>query len=253
MTRELVLIGIGAGDPDWLTLEAVAAIQQLDVLFVVVKEAGLDDLVDARRAIIERHRPTPPRVVELVDPPRPWRSVPDYPAAVAHWRSQRCSSWGAAVGEHLGTDQTGGFLCWGDPGLYESTLAIIDQIIADDPAGSLTSRVLPGISTVHAITARHRIPLNRQGRAVQIMPARLLESGLPADVDDAVVMLDGRQTFSLIDPTGLDIYWGAFLGTADEILISGELIAVRQEILDARAEALARKGWMFDSYLLRRR
>ena len=45
MSRELLLIGIGAGDPDWVTLEAVRAIQRLDVLFVVLKEDELDDLV----------------------------------------------------------------------------------------------------------------------------------------------------------------------------------------------------------------
>ena len=35
--RELVLIGVGAGDPEWVTLAAVRAIQEIDVLFVVVK------------------------------------------------------------------------------------------------------------------------------------------------------------------------------------------------------------------------
>lgn len=66
-------------------------------------------------------------------------------------------------------------------------------------------------------------------------------------------MLDGQQTYASIDPVGLDIYWGAYLGTPDEILICGALADVRDEIATARAEATARKGWMFDTYLLRRR
>ena len=74
MSRELLLIGIGAGDPDWVTLEAVRAIQRLDVLFVVLKEDELDDLVEARREVLGRHRQTLPRIVELNDPPRPWRT-----------------------------------------------------------------------------------------------------------------------------------------------------------------------------------
>lgn len=256
MSRELLLVGIGAGDPDWVTLEAVRAIDALDVLFVVLKEGEYDELVDARRAVIERHRGRPLRTVELRDPPRPWRTAPDYPAAVARWRRQRLEQWGAAVASELPDGGVGGFLVWGDPSLYESTLAIATELAEASAATSepeLAVRVIPGISCVHALTARHRIPLNRQGRAVQVAPARLLREGLPSGVDDVVVMLDGRQTFAAIDPAGIDIYWAAYLGTPDEILIAGPLDAVRDRILAVRAEAAARKGWMFDTYLLRRR
>ena len=251
MARELLLIGIGAGDPDWVTLEAVRAIEALDVLFVVRKEDQLDDLVEARRVVVGRHRSRPLRTVDLDDPPRPWRTTDDYPAAVRRWRQQRLANWSAAVRAELADGQVGGFLVWGDPSLFESTLAIVDELV--DATDDVTRRVIPGISCVHALTARHGIPLNRVSRAVQITPARLIADGLPGDVDDAVVMLDGKQTFALIDPTGIDIYWGAYLGTADEILIAGPLEQVRDEIVRVRAEAAERKGWMFDTYLLRRR
>lgn len=251
-SRELLLIGVGAGNPDWVTLEAVDAIRALDVLFVVLKENEYDDLVDARRAVVARHRETPLRTVELRDPPRPWRTAPDYDAAVARWREQRLEQWGAAVASELAEGQTGGFLVWGDPGLYESTLAIVNEMAAQ-PHSGLSVRVVPGISSALAIASRHKVPLNRQGRAVQISPARLLRDGMPEGVDDVVVMLDGHQTFANIDPTGLDIYWGAYLGTPDEVLISGPLEAVRAEIVATRESETARKGWMFDTYLLRRR
>lgn len=252
MSRELVLIGIGAGDPDWVTLEAVRAIRAIDVLFVVLKEDELDDLVQARREVVARHRDTPLRTVELRDPPRPWRSAPDYDAAVAQWRAERREQWGDAVAQALPDGRTGGFLVWGDPSLYESTLAIAEELARRAPQ-PLSLRVVPGVSSVLALAARHRIPLNRQGRALQISPARLLQDGMPEGVDDVVVMLDGRQTFATIDPTGLDIYWGAYLGSTDEILVAGPLEAARAEIVARRAEAADRKGWMFDIYLLRRR
>lgn len=254
MSSELLLIGIGAGHPDWLTLQAIDAINALDVLFVVVKEGEYDELVNFRRSLIARHRHAPLRSVELTDPPRPWRTAPDYAAAVARWRAQRLQSWGAAVERELPEGGTGGFLVWGDPSLYESTLAIVTELAASaSVTHELQIRVIPGISCVHALTAAHRIPLNRQGRAVQVAPARLLRDGMPADVDDVVVMLDGRQTFGLIDPSGLDIYWAAFLGTPDKLLVAGDLATVREEIARVRAEAAAAKGWMFDTYLLRRR
>ncbi len=255
-TRELALIGIGAGDPDWITLEAVKAIRSLDVLFVVVKEEEYDEPVRFRRELVAAHRtPEPPlRVVELRDPPRPWQTTADYPAAVARWRAQRLAQWSDAVASGLNDGERGGFLVWGDPSLYESTLAIVRELVDAAPAGRrIGVRVIPGISSVLALAARHRIPLNRQGRAVQISPARLLSDGMPPDADDVVVMLDGRQTFAHIDPTGIDLYWGAYLGTPDEILLAGPLGEIADEVLRVRAEAAARKGWMFDTYLLRRR
>jgi precorrin-6A synthase len=50
----------------------------------------------------------------------------------------------------------------------------------------------------------------------------------------------------------LTIYWGAYIGTEDEILVSGQLPDVMDEIERVRAEARARHGWIMDTYLLRR-
>lgn len=259
MTRHLDLIGIGPGNPEWLTVAAVHAIRDLDVLFVVIKEHDVDDLVEFRREILRRYRlesDGPLRIVELQDPPRPWQSAPDYKKAVATWRRQRLEQWTRAVEDGLGDGERGGFLVWGDPGLFESTLAIVKKMLVAveaDGGVPIELEVIPGISSSLSLASRHQIPLNRQGRALQISPARLLADGMPKEVDDVIVMLDGRRTFSLIDPTGLDIYWAAYIGTPEEILISGDLAEVRDEILRARAEAEERLGWVFDTYLLRRR
>jgi precorrin-6A synthase len=248
--RRLLLIGIGAGDPDHVTVQAVAALDAFDVLFLVTKD-GTDELVALRRAIVDRHRTAGPyRTVELADPPRPWREAPDYRAAVARWREQRRAAWRAAIHDTLAEGETGAFLVWGDPSLYESTLTVVAELAEQDD--DLDYEVLPGVSAVHALTARHRIALNRVGRAVLITPARLLTDGLPDDVDDVVVMLDPGTAFAALPPDGLDIYWGAYLGTEDELLVAGPLAEVAGEIVRVRAEAKARKGWMFDTYLLRR-
>jgi precorrin-6A synthase len=239
----ILLIGIGAGDPDHVTLQAVAAINAFDVLFVVTKEQA-EELTELRRAVVARHRTRPYRTVALPDPPRPWREAPDYRAAVATWREQRAALWRRAFAE-LPPGETGAFLVWGDPSLYESTLAIVGELGVDH-------EVIPGVSSLHALTARHKIPLNRVGRAVQITPARLLADGLPENVDDVVVMLDAHATFTTLAPDGIDIYWGAYLGTPDEMLMSGPLSECAAPIRTAREEAKARKGWIFDIYLLRR-
>ncbi len=251
--RRLLLIGVGAGDPDHVTVQAVGALNAFDVLFVVVKDAGTQELVELRRRIVERHRTAGAyRTVELDDPPRPWRQAADYREAVERWRTERVAQWERALREHLADGVTGAFLVWGDPGLYESTLAVVQEI-AVRGAVAFEYEVIPGISSVHALTARHRIALNRVGRAVQITPARLLSEGMPSNVDDVVVMLDAHATFATIPSAAIDIYWGAYLGTPDELLRSGPLAEMAPEIVRVRDAAKARKGWMFDIYLLRRR
>lgn len=249
--RTLFVIGIGAGDPEHVTVQATRALNAADVVFVIEKPGDRDDLVRLRREICDRYiEGDGYRIVNLPDPERD-RSAPAYREAVEDWRRRRGEIWERAIEGELGEEQQGVFLVWGDPSLYDSTLAILDDVLARGTV-AFEHRVIPGISSVHALTAQHRIALNRVGGMVQIMPARLLAEGLPADVDDAVVMLDSGGAFARIAPEGIDIYWGAYLGTEDEILISGPLAEVAEEIERVRREARERQGWIMDIYLLRR-
>jgi precorrin-6A synthase len=105
---------------------------------------------------------------------------------------------------------------------------------------------------LQALAARHRVPFNRVGGAVQITTGRRLAEGLPAEADDVLVMLDSSCTFSRFASEDVDIYWGAYVGTEDEILVSGRVGEVAAEIERLRSEARERNGWVMDSYLLRR-
>ena len=71
-------------------------------------------------------------------------------------------------------------------------------------------------------------------------------------MDDVVVMLDAHCTFAQIADQDADIFWGAYLGTPDELLISGPIRDVAHQIKAVRAEAQRRKGWIMDTYLIRR-
>ena len=66
-------------------------------------------------------------------------------------------------------------------------------------------------------------------------------------------MLDGDCSFKAVGDSGFDIYWGAYIGTEDEILVAGKLHDLMDDIERMRTEAKARKGWVMDTYLLRRR
>ena len=73
----------------------------------------------------------------------------------------------------------------------------------------------------------------------------------PNDNGDILVMLDADDAFTRIHGDGVWIYWGAYLGTPDELLISGPLDEVADRISSIRAEDRARHGWIMDTYLLR--
>lgn len=255
--RKIYVIGIGAGDPDQLTVQAVTALQQVDVFFLLDKGEEKSDLVRLRHEILRRHAGgSAYRLVEARDPERD--PAPDgaaYPGTVDDWRSRRAGLYERMItdelGEGPGEDRTGAFLVWGDPALYDSTLGILDEILERGTV-RFDHEVIPGISSVSALAARHRVGLNRVGGPVQITTGRRLAEGWPEGVDDLVVMLDARQAFRhhlAADPV---IHWGAYVGTADEILVSGRLSEVAGRIEELRSAARARKGWIMDTYLLRR-
>jgi precorrin-6A synthase len=108
------------------------------------------------------------------------------------------------------------------------------------------------VTSVQALAAAHRIPLNRVGGPIHITPARLLDRALPDGLDSAVVMLDRQFIAAEFGEPGLSVFWGAYLSTDDEVLISGPLAEVAAEITATRARLRERHGWIMDTYLLRR-
>jgi precorrin-6A synthase len=246
---EILVIGIGAGDPGHLTLQAAKAIERADVFFVLDKGEVKQELVELREEILRRHA-TQYRVVVGRDPERD-RSSTAYVESVDDWRRRRADVCAGLIAGELGADQVGAFLVWGDPSLYDSTLAILDDI-QDREELSFDVEVIPGISSVSALAARHRVGLNQVGRPIQITTGRRLAKQWPDDVDDVVVMLDAQTAFTAHTDSDAEIYWGAYLGTPDEILVAGKLSEVAGEITEIRAAARKRKGWIMDTYLLRR-
>jgi precorrin-6A synthase len=244
VTRRIHVIGIGAGDPGHLTAEAVSALNDTDVFFVMDKGDAKSDLVAWRREVCERFIEPERgyRFVQLPDPPRA-RSG-DYTSTVTRWHAARAQLWADAIAAELAPGDVGAFLAWGDPSLYDSTLRILDAV-----AGHVEFDydVIPGITAIQALTARHRIPLNDIGAPVLITTGRKLDPGFSGTV---VVMLDGDCAFRTCPPD-TRIWWGAYLGTEHELLMAGTVGEVGEQIVRARAEARARRGWIMDTYLLR--
>ncbi|MFJ4458204.1 precorrin-6A synthase (deacetylating) [Pseudomonas sp. NPDC089392] len=246
--KDLLLIGIGPGDPRQVTYEAVEALRSASVFFVLDKGLDKDELVRLRKAILQRYRPEGGyRLVQVADPLRD-SQADDYPGAVHDWHRQRAALYAQLIEQALGAGETGAFLLWGEPTLYDSTLRILDLV--RERGVALRLRVIPGISSVQALAARHQVPLNRIGEPLTVLPGRRLAG--QGRIDNVLVMLDGQCAFAQLEDPALVIYWGAYLGTEDEVLIAGPLQAVKAQILAVRERARARKGWIMDTYLLRR-
>ena len=245
---ELTLIGIGTGNPDHLSLQAVAEIAAAELILIPLKGAEKEDLAGLRRSICLRHAGPATRIAEFALPTRD-AADPDYRHGVKAWHDAIARQWAATIRAHLpGLAGKVALLVWGDPSLYDSTLRIAGRLEM-----ALTIRVIPGITAIQALCAAHAIPLNAVGAPVQITTGRRLrDHGWPAGVDRIVVMLDGECSFQSLDPQGMTIWWGAYLAMPEQMLRHGPLATTGPAIIAARAEARARHGWIMDIYLMRR-
>jgi precorrin-6A synthase len=231
------VIGIGAGHPEQITIQAINAINQTDVLFITDKGADEDDLARFRREIIERYAPDRNhRIVRIPDPARD-RNPGNYQAAVETWHHQRAAKYATLFQEHLKPTETGAFLVWGDPSLYDSIIRVLGTVRR---RVEFEFDVIPGITSIQALTASHRIPLNQIGAPVHITTGRLLAAQPPTA--DTVVMLDSECAFNTVKDDETEIYWGAYLGTPDEILLHGKLSDVSAQIEQTRTAERQRKG-----------
>lgn len=239
----LYLIGIGTGNPDHLTRQAVKALNAVD-LVMIPKKSGKADLAELRHALLAEVVTN--KSVQIVEFDLPVRDAanPNYNAAVDDWHDAIAAVW-----EKTLTAQSArrvALLVWGDPSLYDSTLRIAARL------HDVTVTVVPGITSLQVLTAAHAIPLNDIGQAITITTGRQLQDGWPVGAQTLAVMLDGNCTFQMLDPSGISIWWGAYVGMAEQILIAGPLAEVGADIVQTRAKARAAHGWIMDIYILRK-
>lgn len=250
---ELFLIGIGTGNPDHVTAEAAKAMDAADLILIPLKGDDKADLAGLRMAICRSCVTNPATRIESFDLPVRDPATPDYLTRVADWHDAIAALWEDRIRAHLaaGGGPRVALLVWGDPSLYDSTLRIAERVGKRLP---LTLRVIPGITAIQMLCAAHAIPLNDLAAPVVITTGRQIrDNGWPEGADTAVVMLDAGGAFQTLDPAGVHIWWGAYVGMTEQILIAGPLADVAARIVDLRAKARADHGWIMDIYLMRRR
>jgi precorrin-6A synthase len=250
--RKLLVIGIGAGNPEHMTVQAINGLNRADVLFIPDKGAKKNDLAGLRRDICDRFvTRKDSRRVEFDVPVRAEPSS-SYRATVDDWHDAIAGIYEALISDELAEDGCGAFLIWGDPSLYDSALRILERVrLRGNVAFDL--EVVPGITAIQSLAASHKMALNRIGDPILITTGRrLTEEGMPENAGSVIVMLDGKCAFQTLADKDLFIYWGAYLGTPDETLVHGRLRDVGEEIVKTREHARREKGWIMDTYLLRK-
>jgi precorrin-6A synthase len=238
--KKLLVIGIGAGNPDYITMQAVKALNRVDVFFLMDKGQSKDTLIDLRREICQRYiTGSDYRFVQAHSPERERGDV-DYTSSVEALNLAKQRTFERLINEEMTDTQCGGFLVWGDPAILASGRCEFEF------------EVIPGITSVQALAAQHKVPLNHIGKSIEITTGRRLAAGQVSDADSLVVMLDAEDSYHQVADQETQIYWGAYLGTPDEILISGKLRDVADEIERVRKAARLANGWIMDTYLLRK-
>ncbi|MES2611204.1 MAG: precorrin-6A synthase (deacetylating) [Pseudomonadota bacterium] len=255
----LTLIGIGTGNPDHLTRQAIMAMNAADLILLPHKGGDKAELAALRQSLCDEVLVAPAPRIAGFDMPVRRSQGDDYLAQVDEWHAAIARCWQDAIARALGAPAARhvpaskvlrvALLVWGDPALYDSTLRIAARM---QPAPASVA-VVAGITSVQALAAAHAVPLNDIGQPFMVTTGRQLrEQGWPAGVDTAVVMLDGQCSFTALAPEGLHIWWGAYLGMPQQLLDSGPLAEAGPRIERIRAAARAQHGWLMDIYLLRR-
>lgn len=247
--RRVRVVGIGSGGLDQITIEAAEALRASAYALAAVKGPA-DPLVDLRARLLARHAPD----VELVGVPDPERERSssststhgDYRGVVLDWHEARSLAWERAMAARPGDVA---IPVWGDPAFYDSTLRILDRI-AERGRLALDVEVLPGISALQVLAARHRIVLHEIGGTVTVTTGRRLREAVAAGADNVVVMLNAD--LPLDEFADWRIWWGGNLGDAGETLVAGRVGDVLAELRGHRERLRAEHGWVMDVYLLRR-
>ena len=247
--RRVRVVGIGSGGLDQITVEAAEALRASDYALAAVK--GQDDpLIDLRRRLLARHAPGV-ELVAVADPERDRSSSSTstsggYRGVVSDWHEARALAWEEVMASRPGDVA---IPVWGDPAFYDSTLRILDRIAG---CGRLDPEVevLPGISALQVLAARHRLVLHEIGGTVTVTTGRRLREAVAAGADNVVVMLNAD-----LPPEELAdwrIWWGGNLGDVGETLVAGRVGDVLGELRAHRERLRAEHGWVMDVYLVRR-
>ena len=185
MTGRLYGVGTGPGDPELLTLKAVRALSEADVLAYFAKAGRSGN----GRAIVEGL--LKPGMVEL---PLYYPVTVEIDKEHDDYKSQITAFYdasAAAVAEHLAAGRTVAILSEGDPMFYGSYMHLHVRL-----AGRFPTEVIPGITAMSGCWSLSGLPIVQGDDVLSVLPGTMGEAQLSrrlGDTEAAVIMKVGRN------------------------------------------------------------
>lgn len=168
--KHIHIIGIGTGNPEHVTIQAIKAMNAADVIFLPLKGAAKDELADVRREICQRYINRPGIRISEFEVPQRQTAERSYAQSVDAWHGEIADIYGELI-TGLPENASGAFLVWGDPSLYDSTIRIIERV-RQQADRDFDYSVVPGITSIQALAASHKIPVNLVGKPIEITTGR---------------------------------------------------------------------------------
>ena len=243
MVKKVYLIGMGPGNLKYLTLEAVDLIKRLPLFLIPLKSSKKTYLTEKRKEILYKIRKD--RNFKIVEIPFPERKRSfQYKEAVISWRRKKAEIL-IKVLQKESTEEVG-FIIWGDPSIYDGHIEIFKDVQKQIP---IEFEIIPGISAFQILSAKHKIPLTRIAGSLLFTTPRGLKK-FSEIKENTVVFLDNYESYRKFNQKDLKIYWGAYLGTEKEVLLSGRLSEVKEKIIELRRKLRKENGWIMEIYFL---
>ncbi|MEW2526688.1 precorrin-2 C(20)-methyltransferase [Streptomyces sp. NPDC047071] len=184
MSGKLYGVGLGPGDPSLMTLRAVEAITEADVVAYHSARHGRS----IARSIAAKHLRADHIEEPLVYPVT--TETTDHPGGYQGAMDEFYARSAARLAAHLDAGRTVAVLAEGDPLFYGSYMHMHKRL-----ADRYDTEVIPGVTSVSAAAARLGTPLAEGEEVLTILPGTLPEEELTARLaatDAAVVMKLGR-------------------------------------------------------------
>lgn len=186
MTRgRLIGVGVGPGDPELLTLKAVRALAEADVVAHFAKAGRASNA----RAVVERHLKAGVEELSLLYPVT--TEIPTADRAYTDVIRRFYDEAAGNVARHLDAGRSVAVLSEGDPLFYGSYMHLHVRL-----SGRYQAEIVPGVTAMSGCWSQVGAPIAQGDDVFVVLPATLPEQELErrfADADAAVVMKIGRH------------------------------------------------------------
>jgi precorrin-2/cobalt-factor-2 C20-methyltransferase len=177
MSGRVFGLGVGPGDPELITVKALGILRRAAVVAYPAPEQG----PSFARAIVARW--LTPAQIEL--PIRVPMETARFPAQAVYDRAAD------DIASHLAAGRDVAVLCQGDPFFYGSFMYLFGRL-----AGSHDVTIVPGVSSLGAVSAAAGWPLAARADVLTVLPALLDDDALAQRLgtcDAAAIIKVGRH------------------------------------------------------------